>query len=427
MQTKTIAHTLLSWIKEGLSFIGIPADLLEKLDVVIFLILIILASWLIGKLIRFIISRAIKRISKRKHITILDKLIEYNVLRKLSLIIPPMFVIAVLPFVLKSSPTLLDILERITWIYLTVILTTTLNTILISIGSATLNSEKNRNRPVKGVIQILQVGLLCIAVIVIISILIQKSPMNLITGLGAFAAILLLIFKDSLLGFVGGILLLENDMIHIGDWVEVPNTSINGVVIDISLTIVKVQNFDNTIVTIPPYSLISGSFINWKGMSDSGGRRIMRQFNLRLDYIKPCTSDFLERMKKFDAELAQYITIKQQQATAGKVTNTDNEEGLVNGTIETNAGLLRAYMCMYLRRHPFINKDLLIMVRTLAPGDTGLPLQVYCFSSNKVWEDYESIQAEIMEYFVSVMPQFELSPFQYPSGKEFTVSQLSEK
>ena len=218
----------------------------------------------------------------------------------------------------------------------------------------------------------------------------------------------------------------EDDMLRIGDWIEMPQNNINGTVIDISLDVVKVQNFDNTIVTVPPYSLVSGSFINWRGMSDSGGRRIMREYTLKLDYIKPCTPEFLEKMKAFDKELAQFITEKQKQAADGKVANTDNPEGLVNGTIDTNLGLFRAYMVMYLRRHPFVSKELLLMVRTLPPVANGLPVQIYCFSSNKNWPSYESIQAEIMEHFVSVLPAFELYPFQNADARDMILSSYIE-
>lgn len=245
-------------------------------------------------------------------------------------------------------------------------------------------------------------------------------------GLGAFTAVLMLVFKDTILGLVAGVMISEDDMLRIGDWIEMPQNNINGTVIDISLDVVKVQNFDNTIVTVPPYSLVSGSFINWRGMSDSGGRRIMREYTLKLDYIKPCTPEFLEKMKAFDKELAQFITEKQKQAADGKVANTDNPEGLVNGTIDTNLGLFRAYMVMYLRRHPFVSKELLLMVRTLPPVANGLPVQIYCFSSNKNWPSYESIQAEIMEHFVSVLPAFELYPFQNADARDMILSSYIE-
>ena len=194
---------------------------------------------------------------------------------------------------------------------------------------------------------------------------------------------------------------------------------------DISLTVIKVQNFDNTIVTVPPYSLVSGSFVNWRGMSDSGGRRIMREYTLKLDCIKPCTPEFLERMKAFDEELAQFIAEKQRQAAEGKVANTENPDGLVNGTIETNLGLLRAYMALYLRRHPFVSRDLLLMVRTLPATENGLPVQIYCFSSDKNWPSYESIQAEIMEHFVAVLPAFELYAFQRTGARDVLLNGIA--
>lgn len=394
MSTNEFARILLTWIKSFLSWIGIPRDRLNELDEIIFLILIVVIAFAVGAVFHYLSVRFTRKVLKYKNISFLSSLIEYNALRKMSAVIPPLIISALLPFVFDY---------RSTWY-----------------------KEQLQNRPMKGFIQIFQVIFSCVAIIVIISILINKSPLNLITGLGAFAAVLMLIFKDTILGFVAGVLLSENDMVHIGDWIEMPQNNVNGVVMDITLNIVKVQNFDNTIVTIPPYSLVSGSFINWRGMTESGGRRIMREYALKLDYIQPCTPEFLEKMKKFDADLADFITEKQKQAAEGKVANTDNPAGLVNGTIDTNVGLLRAYMTLYLKRHPFISKDLLLMVRTLAPTENGLPVQIYCFSSNKNWPSYESIQAEIMEHFVSVLPEFGLYPFQNPTARDYVISGLIE-
>lgn len=426
MSTNEFAQTLLSWIKSFLSWIGIPHHMLNELDEIIFLIVIIAIAFIIGTTVHYVTVRFTRKILKYKKIGFLNSLIEYNALRKVSAIIPPLIISALLPFAFDYHSNWFIISEKITWVYFFIALLFSVNAILNSVGDVLMSKEQLQNRPMKGFIQIFQVIFSCIAVIVIISILINKSPLNLITGLGAFAAVLMLIFKDTILGFVAGVLLSENDMIHIGDWIEMPQNSVNGVVTDISLNTVKVQNFDNTIVTVPPYSLVSGSFINWRGMTESGGRRIMREYALKLDYIKPCTTDFLEKMKGFDADLAQFITEKQKQAAEGNVANTENPAGLVNGTIDTNAGLLRAYMTLYLKRHPFISKELLLMVRTLAPTENGLPIQIYCFSANKNWPSYESIQAEIMEHFVSVLPVFELYPFQNPTARDYIISGLIE-
>ena len=426
MSTNEFARILLTWIKSFLSWIGIPRDRLNELDEIIFLILIVVIAFAVGAVFHYLSVRFTRKVLKYKNISFLSSLIEYNALRKMSAVIPPLIISALLPFAFDYRSTWFTVSEKITWIYFFIALLFSVNAILNSVGDVLMSKEQLQNKPMKGFIQIFQVIFSCIAIIIIISILINKSPLNLITGLGAFAAVLMLIFKDTILGFVAGVLLSENDMIRIGDWIEMPQNNVNGIVTDITLNIVKIQNFDNTTVTIPPYSLVSGSFINWRGMTESGGRRIMREYTLKLDYIKPCTSEFLEKMKGFDIELSQFITIKQKQATEDKIANTENPDGLVNGTIDTNVGLLRAYMTMYLRRHPFISKDLLFMVRTLAPTENGLPMQIYCFSINKNWPSYESIQAEIMEHFVSVLPEFELYPFQNPSARDYIISSLIE-
>lgn len=426
MKTNEFAQTLLTWIKDFLSWLGIPRHILDQVDEIIFLVLIIVIAFAVGTLVHYIMVRSTQKILKYKNISFLSSLIEYNALRKMSAVIPPLIISALLPFAFDYHSIWFTVTEKITWIYFFIALLFSVNAVLNSVGHVLMKKEQLQNRPMKGFIQIFQVIFSCIAIIVIISILINKSPLTLITGLGAFAAVLILIFKDTILGFVAGVLLSENDMIHIGDWIEMPQNNVNGIVMDISLNVVKIQNFDNTIVTIPPYSLVSGSFINWRGMSESGGRRIMREYALKLDYIQACTPEFLEKMKTFDADLATFITEKQKQAAEGKVANTDNPAGLVNGTIDTNIGLFRAYMTLYLKRHPFISKDLLLMVRTLAPTENGLPIQIYCFSSNKNWLSYESIQAEIMEHFVAVLPEFGLYPYQNPTARDYIISALIE-
>ena len=254
-----------------------------------------------------------------------------------------------------------------------------------------------------------------------ISMLTNRSPFYLIGGLGAFAAVLMLVFKDTITGFVGGILLLENDMMRLGDWIEIPGTAINGVVVDMSLTIVKVMNFDNTIVTIPPYSLISGSFVNWRSMSESGGRRIMRGYTIKIDNIRRCTPDFLERIKALSPEMQRFISAMQ-----GGGEGLSAEERMY-GSIDTNLGLFRAYATYYLKAHPMLNKDMLIMVRTLVPTENGVPLQIYCFSGDTVWSHYESIQSEIMEHFAAVLPHFELLPFQASSSQDSMINGLVER
>ena len=424
--TNKFADGLLNWIKDLLSSLGIDRQAVDRLDGAIYLILILVISFGIGEGIHKIVLYFLKKIRKYKNFPFLDVLIDRKIVRKITRIIPPLMIISLLPFAFESDPRFLAIAQKITWIYFTVVLLIAANTMLSAVGETVIHKNVVlRDRPMKGVVQIVQVFFIFMGAIVIISILVNKSPTNLLTGLGAFAALLLLIFRDSILGFVAGVLLAENDMIHIGDWIEMPQSGVNGIVIDITLTTVKVQNFDNTIVTVPPYSLISGSFTNWRGMIESGGRRIMRSYTIETDSIQACTPDFLEEMKKFDI-LRSYIDQKQKEQAAGKTANTDNPNGLVNGTIETNLGLFRAYMTLYLQQHPFISDKMLLMVRTLAPNDNGLPLQIYCFSDNTNWPSYESIQSEIMEHFVSILPDFGLYAFQNASARDDINSAIIE-
>lgn len=426
MDKNEIARTLLDWIKKILSRTGIPRDMLDKLDEILFLILIVVIAFILAAIIHSVTVHVIKRILKHRNIPFLHSLVQYRVVRKLTALIPPLIISGLLPFAFDHKSGWYVFGEKSTWIYFFIVLIFSLNAILNTVGDTLRSKEQLQNRPMKGFIQIFQVIFTCVIVVVIISILVGKSPFNLITGLGAFAAILLLVFRDAILGLVAGVLISQNDLVRLGDWIEMTDNSVNGVITDITLTIVKVRNFDNTIVSVPSYALVSGSFINWRGMSDSGGRRIMREFALKLDSIKPCTSEYLEKMKSFDSDLAKFITGKQQQAAEGKVVNTENPAGLVDGTIDTNAGLFRAYMAMYLSRHPFVNTDLLSMVRTLAPTENGLPMQVYCFSANKDWPRYESIQSEIMEHFASVLPAFDLYPYQRPDARDVVINGMLE-
>ena len=415
-----------SWMNKILIGWGVDPKIANTFDETIIAILMIFIAVGLDYLCQAIFVGGMKRLARRTSYKWDTLMVKHKVIHHLIHILPGILMYMLLPMAFVHGKTLLLVSQKICVIYMIFALLLALNSSLLMLLDILSAKEKLKDRPMKGFIQIFRVVFYCVVVIVIISILINKSPLNLITGLGAFTAVLMLVFKDTILGLVAGVMISEDDMLRIGDWIEMPQNNINGTVTDISLDVVKVQNFDNTIVTVPPYSLVSGSFINWRGMSDSGGRRIMREYTLKLDYIKPCTPEFLEKMKAFDKELAQFITEKQKQAADGKVANTDNPEGLVNGTIDTNLGLFRAYMVMYLRRHPFVSKELLLMVRTLPPVANGLPVQIYCFSSNKNWPSYESIQAEIMEHFVSVLPAFELYPFQNADARDMILSSYIE-
>ena len=411
-----IADRLMEWVSDLLlRLTGSPSPVWDR---IVYGVLVFVIAIVVGRILRAVVIYVIHRVARYRGSYLLKSLVEAHIFTRLTHLIPPLVIVALLPFAFHGTPAFLKLIEKLCWIYILGVIVFSINTQLSIFWKFYSSRTALRNRPMKGMIQIIKGLLAGFWVIVAVSILIERSPMALITGLGAFAAVLMLVFKDSILGFVAGVQLSQNDMIRSGDWIVVPGGSVNGIVIDVSLDTVKVQNFDNTIVTLPPYSLVSGEVQNWRGMTEAGGRRIMRSFTIDLSTVKFCTPEFLEKMKEMDI-LRDFIEKKEAQQQRGIVENTQNSEGLVNGTIETNLGLFRAYMTLYLQHHKFIGGQMILMVRALDPNDNGLPLQLYCFSTNTDWVSYESIQSEIFEHYAAIMPRFGLYPFQNPSSRDY--------
>ncbi len=272
-----------------------------------------------------------------------------------------------------------------------------------------------RMRPIKGYIQVLKIVVYAAGIVLVIAVLVERSPLILLSGLGAMAAVLMLIFKDTILSLVASVQLTSNDMMRVGDWIEMPALNADGDVIDIALHTVKVQNWDKTITTIPTYRLISESFKNWRGMQESGGRRIKRALHIDLTsirFLKPKERDDLRRVALIDDYLAQ----KKQDIEDWNAELIEGGKDPVNARQVTNIGTFRAYALSYLRAHPQINENMTLLVRQLAPGAQGLPLQIYCFTSTTAWAAYEAIQSDIFDHLIAIMPAFHLSQFQEPSS-----------
>lgn len=276
----------------------------------------------------------------------------------------------------------------------------------------------SKERPISGFIQLVKIFMYFLGLLVFISIIFDKELSKLFTGLGAMAAILLLVFKDSILGFVASIQISMNDMVKIGDWIEMPSRGADGDVIEINLTTVKVQNWDKTISMIPTYSLISESFVNWKGMEQSGGRRIKRSINIDMQSVKFCSQEMLEKFQKF-VLIKEYVSTKQQEIEAFNKSLNVPPEQHYNGRRQTNLGIFRKYLEAYLKNHPMINSEMTFLVRHLQPNEKGIPVEIYVFSKDQRWANYEAIQADIFDHVLAVIPEFELSVFQNPSGKDF--------
>jgi len=269
--------------------------------------------------------------------------------------------------------------------------------------------------PLKGIVQSLKIIASIAGVIFIVSVLIGQSPVILISGLGAMTAVLMLIFKDPILGLVAGIQLSANNMLSIGDWLEMPKYNADGAVIDIGLTTVKVRNWDNTVTTIPTYSLISDSFKNWRAMSESGGRRIKRAIHIDVNSIKFITERQMQRLTK-SRLLSQYILDKSREVEDYNQSRSEDLSSALNGRRLTNIGTFRAYLEVYLRNHPHIHRNMTLLVRQLAPETTGVPIEIYAFTSTVVWAEYERIQSDLFDHIFAVVSEFELRVFQEPSG-----------
>lgn len=323
-----------------------------------------------------------------------DILLNNDTLKNLCRLVPGIIASFILPFVLKADSTVLAFCVKLCKAYIAIIGVGLLCTIFTSLYQITHESEKTKDHTLQGVFQMLKIVVISIGAIVVVSIFFDKDPSNLLAGLGASAAILMLVFKDSILGLVAGIQLSANDMLRPGDWIAMPKYGADGFVTDVTLTTVKVQNWDNTITTIPPYALVSDSFQNWRGMFSSGGRRVKRSINIDTNSITFCEGELKKNLIKKG------------------LIKADEEQKQVNLT------LFREWLEEWLRNHPAIHKEMTVMVRQLQPTAHGLPLELYFFSSNTAWVVYEHLQAEIFEYIYAILPEYGLKAFQSPAGTD---------
>jgi len=347
-----------------------------------------------------------------------DYFIERKFFRQLAHLVPAVVVYLAVPIVFSDSPTLVAILTHGIYIYIVVVSVLSIDAFLNAAHDIYMHFDVAREIPIKGIIQVLKIATYLIGGIFVISLVLNKSPFFLISGLGALTAVLLLVFKDIILGFVAGIQLAANKMVMEGDWIEMSKYGADGDVIEIALTTVKVQNWDKTITTIPTYALISDSFKNWRGMTDAGGRRIKRAILIDINTVKFCDEEMLDRFAKI-RYISNYIEHKKQEMAEFNSLNYVDNEMLVNRRRLTNVGTFRAYVAEYLKDHPSIRQDMTFLVRQLEPTEHGLPVEIYVFANDIAWANYEGIQANIFDHILAILPEFDLSAFQIPSGNDF--------
>lgn len=384
----------------------------------VYSIVVFLIAWGVGIVVTAILLFCVRTLGKHWKSTVYHSLADADFFRKSAAIVPPLVFLVFIQFTLNQQHVTLAVwLTRLTWIY-TIFLVCRSIAIVITVLWHHIDARENKKRlPLKGLVQLVKGIVWIVGVIVIIGILINKSPASLLAGLGAFAAVLMLVFKDSILGVVAGVQLSENDSLHVGDWIKVNGTDANGTVLEVSLTEVKVQNWDKTVTSLPPYTLISGSFTNYRSMQMSHTRRIERSYLIDADSIVPATDEMLAEYARIPL-LKEWIETKIAQREAGHVEDVNNSAGLVNGSIETNMGVFRAYVQLYLNANPNIDKSSDCFVTTLQQKSTGVPFQVYCFTNTSAWFPYEAIQASIFEHIAVMLYRFNLYVFEYSTGRD---------
>jgi miniconductance mechanosensitive channel len=350
-----------------------------------------------------------------------DALVERKVFRWLAQIVPGVIIFFGIGLVPSISGTAAGIIAKnVTAAYIVLMCTLAGAAFLRAANQIYEGYEIASDRPIKGFIQLGQVGIYIFGAIIVVSTIIDKSPVVLLSGVGAMTAVLLLIFKDTILSLVASIQLTGQDMINVGDWLEMPQFNADGDVIDIALHTVTVQNFDKTITRIPTHALISSAFKNWRGMSESGGRRIKRAIYIDLTSVRFLSGEEIEHFKHFD-RLRDYIDEKQKALVEYNAAIEQNSPVSVNSRNLTNVGTFRAYVINYLRHHPSIHDEMALIVRQLPPGPEGLPIEIYAFSNHTNWVAYESVQSDIFDHLLAIVPKFELRVFQQPSGSDFRV------
>ncbi len=413
---KTLGNNIYDWLID----LGLKHNNAVLIKGMIIVLGLLILSYIVFKITQKVVVKLFKEIAKRTETTWDDIMVERRVFHRIAYITPALLIHALLPTMLAEYHIWTSILQAALKIYMVFIVIIVLDAFFNTIIDIYQDFEMSKFKPVKGYVQISKIIIYIISAIIIISILIGQSPLYLLGGLGALSAVLMLIFKDTLLGFVASIQLSSNDMLRPGDWITMSKFGADGVVKDINLTTVKIENFDNTITTIPTYSLISDAFQNWRGMEESGVRRIKRSISIDMHSVNFCTPEMLAKFNNIHL-IHEYIVAKQAELEAYNKTNNINDSIMVNGRRQTNLGVFRMYVQTYLRNNPSLSNDDTLIVRQLQPTEKGLPIEIYAFSKVLVFEAYEDLIADIFDHILAVIPQFELQIFQNPTSVDYKI------
>jgi len=410
-----IARILMKCVYRILDFLGLEHH--GTLFLLIYAIIVFLVAIGIGMLIKWALIHILNTIGSHVRNKFYQYLVAHRFFTKLCRIVPPIIFMILIQFTLNGKESLASWLTKITWIYIVFALCRTFTTLADVIWTHIDNRANKRRLPLNGVVQLVKLIIWTIGVIVVFGVLFDRSPGSMLAGLGAFSAVLMLVFKDNILGVVAGVQLAENDSLHEGDWIVPYGSDANGTVVEVGLTAIKIENWDKTISTVPPYSLISNGFKNYRNMQLSNTRRIMRSYMIDADSIVATDDVMLAEFAKITL-IKEWIEKKIEQRDAGKVEDVNNSAKLADGSIESNLGVFRAYMKIYLDSNPNISHKDDCFISTLEQTADGVPLQLYCFTSTSAWLPYEAIQSAIFEHMAVMLFRFRLYTFENPSGRD---------
>jgi miniconductance mechanosensitive channel len=385
----------------------------EYIVEIVFLILLLLIVWVLKYLADKVLKTTLLITTRNKKYKWHNALVKSKFFKRLTHIIPLVLLYSSSPF----FKLLGDMMRTALNYYIVLIIVMAMMAFLTAVNLFYNTLDVSKKRPIKGLIQIIKIIIYCITAVIIVAHLLGKSPLAVLGSIGAFTAILMLVFQDAIVGFVAGIQIASNDMVRIGDSIDMPKYNANGEVVDISLTTIKVENFDNTMTTVPTKAFITDSFRNWRRVKDKGARRIKRSIQININSIDFCTKAQLEKFKKINL-VSEYIKTKEIEIKEHNKENNINQNELLNGRNLTNIGIFRIYVQNYLKNNEFIHKDMSILVHQLDPVENGLPIEVYAFTTTTDWIEFENIQDNIFDHIIAIAPQFDLEIYQSPSGND---------
>lgn len=417
METATQPTSLTHWTYNQLVHMGVPETTAIYLNMLLLFAVVLLLVYAAGTVSKKLMVGAAQKFSSRTTTQFDDLLIRNNVFTHLAKVVPLIIVVQALPLVFADFPAWIKPLRTLTDVYTVLLSIWVIRAFLRTIKDFMKGTDLFRDKPVDSFLQVISIFLYFVGGLLIFSLLTGKEVWAFITAMGAASAILLLVFKDTILGFVASIQVSTNDMVRIGDWITMEKYGADGDVIEINLTTVKVQNWDKTITTIPTYYLISDSFKNWRGMQRTGGRRIKRSIHLKISSIKYLSPDDIKRLSKIQL-IQKYLEERNEQINAYNKENEIDKSLLINGRNLTNAGVFRAYASAYIEKNQYVHKELTMMVRQLEPTTTGMPIELYLFANDVRWAYYEGIMADIFDHLLAAVKYFDLEVFEHPAADD---------